>query len=221
VRVRKAIAHAIDRDLIVNALKGGYSQKVNVMVGDTSFGYDDSFKSYDYDPAKAKALLKEAGLGDTKVEILTATAVFDQRVVEALQQMLRSAGINAEISAMDMRTFLKRMQSSADDKDPTSFGRWSCACQDADGILYAMLHSKSIWSNINNSDLDQALENGRSTLDSEKRMQYYRQAHQIIQDQVPLVPLYQVGIIYGAVKQLQWQPAPNESMFIMDMSWKD
>ena len=58
VRVRKAIAHAIDRDLIVDGLKGGYSQKVNVMVGDTSFGYDDSFKSYDYDPEKTKALLR-------------------------------------------------------------------------------------------------------------------------------------------------------------------
>lgn len=221
VRVRKAIAYAIDRDLLVNGLKGGYSQKVNVMVGDTSFGYDDSFKSYDYDPEKAKALLKEAGLGDTEVEILTAPAVFDQRVVEAIQQMLRNVGINAKISGMDMATFLKRMQSSAEDKDPTSFGRWSCACQDADGILYAMLNSKSIWSNINSQDLDEALEKGRSTLDPAERMQYYRQAHQIIQDMVPLVPLYQVGIIYGGAQQLQWQPTPNESLFIMDMSWKE
>ena len=221
LKVRKAIAHAIDRDLIVNGLKGGYSKKVNVMVGDTSFGYDDSFKSYDYDPEKAKALLKEAGLGDTEVEILTAPAVFDQRVVEAIQQMLRNVGINAKISGMDMATFLKRMQSSPEDKDPTSFGRWSCACQDADGILYTMLDSQSIWSNINNPELDAALEKGRSTLNPEERMQYYRQAHQIIQDQVPLVPLYQVGIIYGAAKQLQWQPTPDESLFIMDMSWKE
>ncbi len=221
VRVRKAIAYAIDRDLLVNALKGGYSRKVNVMVGDTSFGYDASFKSYDYDPEKAKALLKEAGLGDTRIQILTAPAVFDQRVVEAIQQMLRNVGINAEISGMDMAAFLKRMQSSPEDKDPTSFGRWSCACQDADGILYAMLDSKSIWSNINNPELDEALEKGRSTLDPDERMQYYRQAHQIIQDMVPLVPLYQVGIIYGAARQLQWQPTPNESLFIMDMSWKD
>ena len=221
LKVRKAIAYAIDRDLIVNGLEGGYSKKVNVMVGDTSFGYDDSFKSYPYDPEKAKALLKEAGLGDKQIEILTAPAVFDQRVVEAIQQMLRSVGINAKIVGMDMAAFLKRMQSSAEDKDPTSFGRWSCACQDADGILYPMLESKSIWSNINDPRLDQALEKGRSTLDPAERMQAYRQAHQIIQDQVPLLPLFQVGIIYGAAKQLQWQATPDESMFIMNMSWKN
>jgi peptide/nickel transport system substrate-binding protein len=69
--------------------------------------------------------------------------VFDQRVVEAIQQMLRNVGINAKIVGMDMAAFLKRMQSSAEDKDPTSFGRWSCACQDADGILYPMLESKA------------------------------------------------------------------------------
>jgi peptide/nickel transport system substrate-binding protein len=220
LRVRKAIAYAINRDLIVNGLKGGYSRKVNVMVGDTSFGYDPSFKSYPYDPAKAKALLKEAGLGNTQIQILTAPAVFDQRVVEAIQQMLRNVGINAKIVDMDMATFLKRMQSSPEDKDPTSFGRWSCACQDADGILYPMLDSKSIWSNIHDPQLDQALEKARSTLDPKERMKYYREAHQIIQNQLPLLPLYQVGIIYGAAKQLQWQPTADESMFIMNMSWK-
>lgn len=221
VRVRKAIAYAIDRDLIVEALKGGYSQKVNVMVGDSSFGYDASFQSYPYDPEKAKALMKESGVGNAEVELLTAPAVFDQRVVEAIQQMLKQADINAKISGMDMATFLKRMQGSAEDKDPTSFGRWSCACQDADGILYSMLHSGSIWSNIKNQELDEALESARSTLDENERMVYYKKAHKIIEDQVPVLPLYQVGIIYGASKKLSWSPTANESLFIMDMSWTE
>jgi peptide/nickel transport system substrate-binding protein len=83
-----------------------------------------------------------------------------------------------------------------------------------------MLDSKSIWSNIHDPQLDQALEKARSTLDPKERMKYYREAHQIIQNQLPLLPLYQVGIIYGAAKQLQWQPTADESMFIMNMSWK-
>jgi len=220
VRVRKAIAHAIDRDLLVNALKGGYSQKVNVMVADKSFGYDPSFNSYDFNPSKAKALVKEAGLGNAQIDLYTAPAVFDQRVVQAIQQMLKNVGINAKIVAMDMSTFLKRMQGSATEKDMTSFGRWSCACQDADGILYTMLHSSSIWSNIKNAELDKQLDNARSSLDAEERMKYYNAAHQIIQDELPLLPLYQVGIIYAAAKKLNWRPTANESMFIMDMSWK-
>ncbi|MCP4691053.1 MAG: peptide ABC transporter [Desulfobacterales bacterium] len=220
VRVRKAIAHAIDRDMIVKALKGGFSSKVNVMVGDTSFGYDPSFKSYAFDPGKAKKLVKESGVGNGVIEILTAPAVFDQRVVEAIQQMLKNVGLNAKIVGMDMATFLKRMQGASEGKDPTSFGRWSCACQDADGILYAMLHSSSIWSNMKNPDLDDALDQARSTLSEEERMGFYKKAHQIIEERIPLLPLYQVGIIYGAAKQLQWRPMPNESLFIMDMSWK-
>ncbi|MBT4091514.1 MAG: peptide ABC transporter [Deltaproteobacteria bacterium] len=220
LRVRKAIAYAIDRDLLVDGLKGGYSQKANVMVADTSFGFDPSFKSYAFNPEKAKVLLKEAGLGDTPINIYTAPAVFDQRVVEAIQQMLKDVGINAKIVGMDMGAFLKRMQGSAADKDMTSFGRWSCACQDADGILYSMLHSSSIWSNIKNAGLDQLLDSARSSLDSKTRLNFYNAAHQIIENELPLLPLYQVGIIYAGNKNLNWRPTANESLFIMDMSWK-
>ena len=38
---------------------------------------------------------------------------------------------------------------------------------------------------------------------------------------VPLVPLYQAAIIYGASKNLKWQPTPNESMFINRMDWSE
>lgn len=220
LRVRKAIAYAIDRDLLVNGLKAGFAKKVNVMVADNSFGYDPSFKSYEFNPDKAKALLKEAGLGTAEIELLTAPAVFDQRVVEAIQQMLKNVGINAKIVAMDMATFLKRMQSSPQDKDMTSFGRWSCACQDADGILYSMLHSSSIWSNFNNKELDQSLDSARSNIDPQERMKFYGVAHRIIENELPLLPLYQDSIIYAGAKQLHWTPTANESMFIMDMSWK-
>jgi len=220
LRVRKAIAYAIDRDLLVNGLKAGYATKVNVMVAENSFGFDDSFKSHEFNPEKAKALLKEAGLGTTEIELLTAPAVFDQRIVEAIQQMLKNVGINAKIVAMDMATFLKRMQSSPQDKDMTSFGRWSCACQDADGILYAMLHSSSIWSNYKSQALDDSLDKARSSIDPMERMKYYRVAHQIVETDLPLLPLYQDSIIYAAAKQLQWTPTANESMFVMDMSWK-
>lgn len=218
IRVRKAIAYAIDKELIVNGLKGGYSEIATVMVGETSFGFDPSFKGYPFDPEKARALVEESGIGDTEIEILTAPSVFDQRVVGAIQQMLTDVGLNAQIVGMDMATFLKRMQSD-ENKDPTSFGRWSGGIQDADGIMYPMLHSGSLWTTIKNEELDKALDGARSTLDKEERMSYYRDAHRIVEEELPVIPLYQVGIIYGAAEQLRWKPMADESLFIMDMEW--
>ena len=49
----------------------------------------------------------------------------------------------------------------------------------------------------------------------------YREVHERIATELFLVPLYQVGIIYGAAKDLHWQPTPNESMFLNRMTWKD
>jgi peptide/nickel transport system substrate-binding protein len=219
IKVRKAIAHAINRQLIIDALKGGYAKPTDVMVSETAFGFTKDVPSYPYDLAKAKALVKEAGLGDKELLIDTAP-VFDQRVVQAIQQMLIEAGINAKIVTKDMATFLKGMQAKPKEGQITSFGRWSCACQDVDGIMFPMLHGKSIWSNTRIPELDAALEAGRSSLDPKERMKNYMKVHKIVYEQVPLIPLYQVGIIYGAAKQLQWKPTANESMFIMDMSWK-
>ena len=218
IKVRQAIAYAIDKNLIVNGLKGGYSKVANIMVGITSFGYDASFEGYPYDPEKAKALVAESGIGNTEIELLTAPATFDQRVVAAIQQMLSDVGLNVKIVAMDMSIFLQHMQSD-DSKDTTSFGRWSGGVQDADGIMYPMLYSGSQWTTIKNEALDSALDGARTSMDIEVRKKFYREAHQIVQDEIPVIPLYEVGIIYGAASELQWKPMADEGLFIMDMKW--
>ncbi|MDC7240036.1 MAG: ABC transporter substrate-binding protein [Spirochaetales bacterium] len=218
IKVRQAIAYGIDKKMIVEGLKGGYSKVANVMVGQTSFGYDPSFEGYPFDPEKAKALVLESGIGSTEIELLTAPSVFDQRVVAAIQQMLSDIGLKVKIVGMDMSTFLQHMQSD-DSKDMTSFGRWSGGVQDADGIMYAMLHSGSQWANIKSEKLDNALDGARTSLDSDVRMEFYSEAHQVVQDEIPVIPLYEVGSIYGAAKELQWKPMADESLFIMDMKW--
>jgi peptide/nickel transport system substrate-binding protein len=73
--------------------------------------------------------------------LIDTAPVFDQRVVQAIQQMLIEAGINAKIVTKDMATFLKGMQAKPEEGQITSFGRWSCACQDVDGIMFPMLHA--------------------------------------------------------------------------------
>jgi peptide/nickel transport system substrate-binding protein len=54
-----------------------------------------------------------------------------------------------------------------------SFLRWSCACQDADGIMYPLLDSQSSWSRYDNKQVDDLLYAGRSTLDKQNRLDAY------------------------------------------------
>ena len=56
-------------------------------------------------------------------------------------------------------------------------------------------------------------------LDEGKRLANYKKAFEILREDVPGIGLYQDFAIYGARKELQWKPTPNEAFFIMDMKW--
>ena len=218
-RIRQAAAYAIDKEGIVDGILGGFDKPVNVLTAPPVFGYADKVAAPGYDLAKAKALVAEVGPG-AKAEIELATSpVFDQRVVQAIQQMLGEAGLTVTINMSDMASYLKRAQAGPEATSTLSFGRWSCACQDADGILFPLLHKSSGWSAYRNPEADKLLEEARQTLDKEKRLALYRQVHDIVAKEVPLIPLYQSAVIYGATKHLKWQPTANESMFLNQMAW--
>lgn len=220
-KLRLAAAYALDKQAMIDGLLGGHDKPVPELLTPAIFGWVDGIKAPEHDLAKAKALIAEAGPA-AKAEIDLATApVFDQRIVQAIQQMLTEAGFNVKIAMSDMATYLKRAQAGPEATSLLSFGRWSCACQDADGVLFPLLHKSSGWSAYRNPKMDALLEEARATLDTGKRLAAYKQVHEIVAADVPVVPLYQAVVIYGAAKSLTFQPTPNESLFINRMSWKD
>ncbi len=221
VRMRQAVAYAIDKKAIAEGILGGYDKPVDQFMSPAHVGWVEGIKGISYDPGKAKALLAEIGPGaKTKVAIATSP-VFDQRIVQAIQHMLQEVGMNVEIETQDMASWLQRVQSGPETSPYMNFSRWSCACQDADGIIFPLLHSSSGWSSLRNKEIDAELDAARNTLNEKKRLELYKKVHEFVAKEVPLVPLYQVSIIYGAVKQLDWAPTPNESMFLNRMSWKE
>jgi len=220
LELRRAVAHALDRPLIIEALLGGYGEVVNQLLTPAHFGYVDDFETeaYTYDPERAKALIEQSGYAGEELVFNTAPP-FDQRIVQALQQQLAEVGLNVAIEMNDMPTFLQRRRAPPEQFGAFVFGRWSCACQDADGVLFPMFHSESIWSKYADPEADRLLEAARSTLDEEERLDFYRQVHEVLAEDVPSVPLYQVTAIYGAKAELEWTPTANESLFVMDMAW--
>jgi peptide/nickel transport system substrate-binding protein len=219
-RVREAIAYAIDRDLIVEALLKGYGKSVDEMMPPSNFGFIAGLPGYKYDPDRARALLKEAGIAPgTKVTFPTAPS-FDQRVVQAIHQMLGDVGLDAQISMVDIGTYLRLRQGRPEEAGDVSFFRWSCGCQDADGVLFPLFHSTSQWSKYTNPALDKEIEGGRDTLDEAARLDHYRRALTIIHDDVAAVPLYQDVMMFAARKEVKWQPTANEAFFLMDMRWQ-
>lgn len=220
-RLRRAIAHAIDRELLVEGLLGGFDNPVNQMLTPAHVGWVEGLEGVPYDPEAARELIAEVGDPATRPLAFATSPVFDQRIVQALQQMLAEVGLNIEIEMTDMATYLQKAQSAPEQAPDLSFGRWSCACQDADGVLYPLLHSSSSWSRVRDDDLDGLLESARSEMDPVARQDLYRQVHEWVAEEVPQVPLYQAAIIYGASDNLEWTPTSNESMFLNRMGWSE
>lgn len=217
--LRKAIGYAIDREGIVEGLLGGYPKIVDQMLSPAHAGYVEDIQGFAYDPEKAAAMIKELGDIATAPMALATSPVFDQRVVQALQQMMTDVGLNVSIETNDMATWLKDQQTTPDAAPMLTFSRWSCACQDADGIMYPLLHSSSSWSRVNDPEIDGMLDEARGELDSDKRAALYGEINRKAVANADILPLYQAAIIYGAVEGLQWQPTSNESLFLNRMKW--
>ena len=219
VRVREAAAMAIDKKTLIEALLRGYAKPVNEPLTPASFGFAADIADYGYNPERARALLKEAGVTpQTPVSFLTSP-IFDQRVVQALQQMLGDVGINAKISSTDAATYLRLRQGRPDEAGDVSYFRWSCGCEDADGTLFPLFESSSQWAKYKNTDVDKALQAARESLDPKQRLADYHQALTLIHADVPVVPLFQDVVMFAARKQVQFQPTADESFFLFPMRW--
>ncbi len=218
--IRKAIAYAIDKEGITEGLFGGIDQPLDAMLTEQHAGWTKT-QGYPYDPAMARDLIKQAGAVAQEEIIFATSPAYDQRVVQAVQHMLSDVGLKVRVEMMDQPSFLKAVQTGPLENRPhLSYGRWSCACMDADGILFPLIHEDSIWSLTRRPDLDVELEAARATLDEATREKHYKKVNDSIAKDTLLLPLYQCTITYGVNNNLQWEPTADESLFLNRMQWQ-
>ena len=100
VKVRQAVNHAINKDRIVRVINNR-AVPANQPLPPSMPGYDKSYKGYDYDPEKAKALLAEAGQeGGFSTELYVMNTDPNPRIAQAIQQDLAAVGIDAQIKSL-------------------------------------------------------------------------------------------------------------------------
>jgi peptide/nickel transport system substrate-binding protein len=106
IRVRQAIAYAIDRKAIVVFKGTGSSREAVSVVPSGYLGTDEKAPLYPYDPAKAKALLTEAGYPNgITIKTIHTTLTGMQTLIEAVQAQLKKVGINLDIELVEHATF--------------------------------------------------------------------------------------------------------------------
>ena len=106
--IREAIDKAIDRKSISDKLLRGLGKPTGIMVPPMNIGYDASFKPVEYDPERAKALVKEAGYKGEMISIQypNNNLVMANEVVQAVAGYMTAAGLKVEIKPMEFTAFL-------------------------------------------------------------------------------------------------------------------
>jgi peptide/nickel transport system substrate-binding protein len=221
VRVRKAIAMAIDQDKIIKNILEGNAIKLASPLTKYHFGYDPSIKPYEYNPAQAKKILEEAGYGQGFDLVLNSPSgryLKDKEVVEAISGDLRKVGINASVKVHEWGSYMTQMYSH--NLGPAYLLGWGGATFDADGTLFPLFRTGQVLSYFSNSKLDGLIDQGRITMDKEKRQQIYADASRLMKEEVPCAFIYEQMDIYGISERLNWKPRTDERIFIFDMSFK-
>ena len=114
VRVRRAIAHAIDREAIIDHVLSGMAEKLDSPVPKGYFGHtQEGLRRYDFNPRKAKELLSEAGYANGfEVTFDTFNSPSYLPVATAIQGQLEKVGIKTKLDVTDQPSFMKKISAA-------------------------------------------------------------------------------------------------------------
>ncbi|HEX5834951.1 MAG TPA: ABC transporter substrate-binding protein, partial [Pyrinomonadaceae bacterium] len=202
VKVRQAVAYAIDRQSMIQNLLRGYGKIAHSIIPEESWAYTPG-QTYSYDPAMAKKLLSEAGarLNNPVVYKLSGSSIAGRQYAGVIQNYLKDVGIPVEIQTPEQNTLFDELRRG---NFQIAYTQWVGGNQDP--IFYKDLFATSEIptqtrpsrnrSRYSNPELDKLLEEAVNTFDRVRAKDLYRQIQDIVSRDVPVFPLwYQSNIV--------------------------
>ncbi len=199
VRVRQAVAYAVDKEDINIASTDGYGKIINSPIPSTFTGYSEVPDYYTRDLDKGKALLKEAGYPNGfSVNLRCITTPTYYKPAETLIGQLAEIGINATLEVLESGAYWTSIMTNYD--YDIAIGNYTATTPDADIPLMQHYYTGATLRYTNHSikELDNLLDEARSEIDKSKRVEIYSKAvEMILKDNCLIVPLYQF-VVTGA-----------------------
>ncbi len=215
IRVRKAIAHAIDREAILKNIVGG-GELINTICTPSQVGCSsDGATIYKYDPALSKKLLAEAGFANgLSLEIM---AYRERNQTEAMINYLQAVGIKAKLNFMQYAAMRDQVRAN---KSAISHQTWGS------NLVNDTSASTPVYFGGGGDDVDrdpeviELLNQADHIIDPVARKQMYNKALVMISEKAYAVPLWSLPVYYVANKDVKFTPYYDELVRFWDMSWK-
>jgi len=219
VRVRQAIAYALNRKPMIEYLWRGEARPARSVLPPQSWAYDGDVPPYDHDPAKAMQLLDAAGYPEVNgvrfhITMKTSTDENTRLMVAVIQQQLREVGIALDIRSFEFATFFSDVTHGAFQM----YGlRWIGGNEDPDIFEHAFHSSEFPPNGANrgyylNAEVDHLIDQARREVDPKLRKPLYDEVQRILARDLPYIDLWyldNVVVHTRRVRNIQLNPAGN------------
>jgi len=190
--VRQAISYALSRDELIQTVYGSseYADPAKSFVTPDGLFHTNDVPSYDNDPAKAKELLKAAGVSNLKLRFIVSSGNKAQEAASLyIQQKLKAVGIDVELQSMDASAYgQKFVDTSAKDYELSYAGYIMGYDPDAYSILFKT-GANSNYARYSNPEVDQLFAQGAGEADEAKRGEAYKKLQEIIAQDAVIYPV--------------------------------
>jgi peptide/nickel transport system substrate-binding protein len=215
-KVRQAIVHAIDKTTMAKKLVGEAAPILDAICFPAQVGCDTSeVAKLEYDPAKAKKLLAEAGFADGFTIALYGYR--DRPQTEAMVNYLRAVGITADLKYMQYAAKRDHYRAGKVAISHETWGSFNVNDVSASTSAYFRGVDDDM---TKDPEVIALLTKGDSNIDPKVRLDAYRQAHKLITERAYAVPLYALVTWYVQSKDLAFKPFADELPRFYEMSWK-
>ena len=221
VRLRKALALSVDRQLLVDLVLEGLGRPAYDNILSPEFQYAIESPQIPYDPAAAKALLAEAGYPDgiSLTMVASNRPAIRGQVAIAIKEMARPAGFDIEVEAMPHDTYLANVWR----KGNFYMAYWGMQPTE-DATFNLLLTSTASYEDTAwfNEEFDELVRRGRSTSDPAERAAIYAEAQEIqFRDTPYIIAMYQDVLTASRDWVQGWTVHPLNRVFFVEDVWLD
>jgi peptide/nickel transport system substrate-binding protein len=225
LRVRQALSLAIDRDAIANTVLEGNAVRADQLMPAYMFGANPNPPRLPIDVARARALLAEAGYPNGFRFPLYCSSdrlPGDGATCQALGQLFARIGIEVQVNAQP-RTVFFPARTRGD--YPITMAGWGTLTGEAGYALSGFVHCKradSRWGPFNashycNADLDRLIDQGMTTIDTERRRALFLQAHAAAVADAGQIPIVTLKAVWAGRNTLAFTPRSDEETLAFDI----
>ncbi|BAL78341.1 ABC transporter substrate-binding protein [Bradyrhizobium cosmicum] len=219
-KVRQALDLSIDREALNQVVFNGEFTPGNQWVSPTHPYYQKAFPVRGRDVAKAKALLKEAGVTTpVTVDYMIPKGAENEAVAQVIQSMAAEAGFDIKIRAVEFATTFKQAQAGEFQIFQIN---WSGRI-DPDGNSYIFMRSKAPQNDggYSNPDADKLMEDGRMTANVAERKAIYEKLTKILLDDLPIIYIYHRTLLIAHTTKLQgYKQMPDGLVRVVGLKFK-